>query len=143
MSSGIPEEYRLESLRAAILLLPDVNRVALYHLMTFLSKVASYSQKNQVILQIHRLISVIVIIIIIIIIVIVMTLNCQHRVIFLLRHRALGRLLLKCRIITTTYSSSSHNRTMVLSLVRRCRVHHFSFSAIAIQCLMAKRSMDS
>ena len=44
----VPEKYRLETCRSALLLLPDANRSAVYQLMTFLRHISQLSEQNQV-----------------------------------------------------------------------------------------------
>ena len=44
----VPSDMRLESLQAAVLLLPDENREVLQSLLLFLSDMAEHSAENQV-----------------------------------------------------------------------------------------------
>jgi len=44
----VPEKYRLEVCRDALVLLPDAHRTAVFQLLTFLRHVSQLSQHNQV-----------------------------------------------------------------------------------------------
>lgn len=44
----VPEEYRLESIQAALMLMPDENREVLQALLEFLHEVCQHSDINQV-----------------------------------------------------------------------------------------------
>lgn len=46
--TDVPEDMRLEALQAAVMLLPDENRLVLQSLLLFLSDLAQHSSENQV-----------------------------------------------------------------------------------------------